>query len=1023
LKRSMFSSTCLWAVFVVCSLLTGQQKPGFPKGVVLDIPEPAASPTPRIAATGAISGHVSDGSGAFLQGVSVYAYLGTTSIAHGTTDADGYYTISSLPDGSYNVWFSGIDGYIWEFYNDRHSRASADAVVVEGGGIRSNIDAQLAVMPVDPYEPNDEQASAITLTPGTYDGLVIDTAGGTDEYDWFKVYVTEGQDLRISTLPVFCLSGMSEDIDLVLVSESGQQLAATVSDRGNETLYLADAAAGWYYFYVFIGRELYSLTVEAGELNVGEITGRLTNSLGSGVQNLWGWLHPADEDSWTKVPLAIQTDAAGDFRMAGPPGAYRIEFAVDARIEASDIYVIPEWYGHAVTFQDAEVVAIRAGQETSLGVIELADGGAVSGQVTNSLGNPVFFAWARAHSTNGRQLSYCPSDTGGNYTVGHIPIGDGTCRIAFTGGSGATEWYDNKASFGAADPVSVYPRQTTAGKNVQLATAGIVAGQVTDGSAGLRGIVVTAYDTIQSTVPLFTSATTDANGNYSLSRLPTMTARICFTPPNSSPYRAEFYDDKSTFAAANGVGVTAGQTTAGINAVLSLKPFLVTSPNGGESWATGSFHNVTWTSPIPPGHGVWVGYSTDNGLTWNPIATDTPDDGILPWQVPETLSSTCLVKVTDSVSPYSGDASDAVFVITAGAANDFLGTWDGQGVYYQNSANGLWTKLASPADLIVAGDLDGDFQDDLVGIWPGQGGVWVRYSSTGAWAKLSSTAAHIAVGDMNGDGRPDLLGTWDGQGVYYRNSVTGVWVKLASPATLITAGDLDIDGKDDLIGIWPTQGGVWAKYSKTGAWAKLGSTARDIAAGDMSGDGRDDLLATWDGQGVYYRDSSSGAWVKLATSADQVTCGDLDGLDGKSDLIGIWPGQGGVWVKYSCTGAWAKVSSTAKDIAAGAMRGISGGASLAGSAALPQPLGGPAESPEGRASFKDLSASGPGGWKSAAREETNLVPSERDLKTAPGPGDRGFIWIDQNNLVPFEQERPVPGKKEQAGERGAKRKK
>jgi Carboxypeptidase regulatory-like domain len=1022
-KRLVPSVFLTVTILTFCSLTTGQQKIGSPKRLDPDIPEPAATPLPRTAATGAISGHVTDMSGNPLQGVTVYAYQGSTNVAYSTTDGNGDYVLSGLPDSSYSVWFSQIAGYIWEFFNDRHSKASADAVFIEGGGTKSNIDAQLAVMPPNPYEPNDDQASAIALTPGTYENLVIDSVGGTDEFDWFKVYVAEGQDLRIATLPILSLSGTNDDIDLVLASESGQPQAVSVSDRGNEALYVADAAAGWYDFYVFVGRELYSLTVETGDLNVGVITGRVANSLGTGVQGLWSYLHPANSESYNDIPLALFTDAAGDFRMASPPGIYKIEFAVDARVEASDIYVIPEWYSHASTFQDAAVVAIRAGQATSLGDIELADGGAISGQVTNSLGNPVLFAWARAYSSVGRQLSYSPSDAGGNYTVGHIPVGEGTCRVVFSGGGGTPEWYDNQVSFGTADQVPISQRQTTSGRNVQFAAGGTVTGQVTDGSAGLPGVTVTAYDTIQSTVPLSTSATTDANGNYTLSRLPAMTARILFTPPRSSLYRAEFYNDKDIFAEATGVTVTAGQTTPGINASLSLKSFLVTSPNGGERWATGSFHNITWTSPVPSGHGVWVGYSTDSGASWTPIAPDTPDDGTLAWQVPEILSSNCLVKVTDSVSPYPGDMSDALFMLIAGAANDLVGTWDGQGVFYRNSANGFWAKLASPADLIVAGDLDGDYQDDLVGIWPGQGGVWVLYSSTGGWAKLSSTATHIAAGDMNGDGRTDLLGTWDGQGVYYRNSVTGAWVKMASPATLITAGDLDIDGKDDLIGIWPTQGGVWVKYSRTGAWAKLASTARDIAAGDMSGDGRDDLLATWDGQGVYYRDSANGAWVKMASPADQVTCGDLDGLDGKCDLVGIWPGQGGVWMKSSFNGAWSKVSSTAKDIATGAMRGISGGANLAGTPALSEPLGGFAAGPEGQAAFKDLSAEGPGGGKAAVLEETNLIPQERGLKRAsPGPGERGFIWVDQDNLVPFEQERPAPGKKERSGEKGAQKK-
>jgi hypothetical protein len=333
--------------------------------------------------------------------------------------------------------------------------------------------------------------------------------------------------------------------------------------------------------------------------------------------------------------------------------------------------------------------------------------------------------------------------------------------------------------------------------------------------------------------------------------------------------------------------------------------------------------------------------------------------------------------------------------------DDFLGTWDGQGVYYRNSDTGAWVKMASPATLITAGDLGGDGVDDLIGIWPSQGGVWVKSSTNGAWTKLSTTAEHIAAGDMNGDGRVDFLGTWDGQGVYYRNSNNGAWVKMASPATLITAGDLDGDGIDDLIGIWPTQGGVWVKYSKTGAWSKLSSTAKDIAAGDMNGDGRDDLLGTWDGQGVYYRKSIYGAWVKMATPADQVTCGDLD-ADGKADLIGIWPAQGGVWVKYSATGSWAILSSSAGDIAAGRMRAGTGGSMPA--QALFGPMGGYAQGPESLIQYQDTSSEGPEGLHFVYQTEELLIPQEHEsgMMKIPGPGEPGFRWVEERNLIPEE---------------------
>jgi hypothetical protein len=332
---------------------------------------------------------------------------------------------------------------------------------------------------------------------------------------------------------------------------------------------------------------------------------------------------------------------------------------------------------------------------------------------------------------------------------------------------------------------------------------------------------------------------------------------------------------------------------------------------------------------------------------------------------------------------------------------DLLATWDGQGVYYRNSDTGAWVKLASPATMLTCGDLDEDGIDDLIGLWPTQGGIWVKYSKTGAWARLSSTAVHIAAGDMNGDGREDLLGTWDGQGVYYRDSESGAWVKMASPASMITTGDLNGDGTDDLMGIWPSQGGVWVKYSQSGAWARLSSTALDIAAGDMNGDGRDDLLATWDGQGVYYRNSMNGAWVKMATPADQVTCGDLD-ADGQADLIGIWPTQGGVWVKYSATGSWAKLSSSARDIAAGKMRAGTGGSMPA--PALFGPMGGYAQGPESLIQYQDTSSEGPGGLHFVYQTEEQLIPQEHEseMMRIPGPGEPGFRCVEEKNLIPEE---------------------
>ncbi len=551
--------------------------------------------------------------------------------------------------------------------------------------------------------------------------------------------------------------------------------------------------------------------------------------------------------------------------------------------------------------------------------------------------------------------------------------------VSFTVGSGGTAW----SAFAYAIQF-VCPIVGTVSTTITQSGPGIIAGGTFSYSNGSTLAFTGAFGSL-----------TGASGTYTLTNYP-----VIHGLPGPPYVHTDYITYSGTWSA----------TFAG-----TVPTITVTAPNGGESWEAGSTQSVTWIQTGMTGTATIDLYK--GGVYQQTLATADIEAGAWSWAIAEDLAAGADYRVLIWQGGIS-DGSDADFEITEAPAakDDFVGTWDGQGVYYRNSDTAGWVRLASPATMIAAGDLDGDGIDDLIGLWPTQGGIWVKYSQSGAWSKLSSTAVHIAAGDMNGDGREDLLGTWDGQGVYYRDSISGAWVRLASPATLITAGDIDDDGTDDLIGIWPAQGGVWVKYSHNGSWARLSSTARDIAAGDMNGDGRDDLLATWDGQGVYYRNSANGAWVRMASQAEQVTCGDVD-ADGKDDLIGIWPTQGGVWIKYSHNDAWALLSSTARDISAGQMRsqGALGAAAedstavMAADASddeLPLPMGGRGEGPNAGLGQRDLSAEGPGGARFVFIEERDLVPNERSSVRAtriPGPGEPGFVAEDQKNLFPGEQ--------------------
>ena len=103
----------------------------------------------------------------------------------------------------------------------------------------------------------------------------------------------------------------------------------------------------------------------------------------------------------------------------------------------------------------------------------------------------------------------------------------------------------------------------------------------------------------------------------------------------------------------------------------STSSISVITPNGGESWQVGSSHNITWTSSGTSGN-VRIEYSTNNGSSWTNVIASTPDDGSYSWTIPNTPSTTCLIRVSDTDGSPS-DVSNSVFSITSGTCNKILG--------------------------------------------------------------------------------------------------------------------------------------------------------------------------------------------------------------------------------------------------------------------------------------------------------------------------------------------------------------
>ena len=166
------------------------------------------------------------------------------------------------------------------------------------------------------------------------------------------------------------------------------------------------------------------------------------------------------------------------------------------------------------------------------------------------------------YDLNGIWAAGAMTNQNGVYTVNGLPTG--SYKIFFSGVGYFSEWYNNKASQDAADPVSVTAPQITSGVDAVLEPSGSISGTVKNGQGvGIGNVNVQVFDTSG----YFASSTmSGSNGAYTVSSLATGSYKVRFNAP--SGYLSEWYNNKATYDAANLVAVTVPKTTSGINAVL-----------------------------------------------------------------------------------------------------------------------------------------------------------------------------------------------------------------------------------------------------------------------------------------------------------------------------------------------------------------------------------------------------------------------------------------------------------------------
>ncbi|MBN8702246.1 MAG: T9SS type A sorting domain-containing protein [Bacteroidetes bacterium] len=178
----------------------------------------------------------------------------------------------------------------------------------------------------------------------------------------------------------------------------------------------------------------------------------------------------------------------------------------------------------------------------------------------------------------------------------------------------------------------------------------------------------------------------------------------------------------------------------------------VTAPNGGENWYVGSVYPITWTSQFFTSQFVALEYSIDNGTTWLNIATSATNNGTYNWTLPNTPSTTALVRVSEFGIPSVNDISDAVFTIKLPTIT--VTTPNGGETWYNNTSKSItWTSAGLTTNTVkIEYSLDnGTTWNVVVNSTPNDGShSWTLGSSTSTQALVRiSEVANPNIKDVS----------------------------------------------------------------------------------------------------------------------------------------------------------------------------------------------------------------------------------------------------------------------------------
>ncbi|MBN2005887.1 MAG: carboxypeptidase regulatory-like domain-containing protein [Anaerolineae bacterium] len=482
---------------------------------------------------GRITGRVVDAeSGMGIANVSVNASCRNADYptVYANSDAQGYYTTTSMYTGVYRVRFQPPPPYYSAYYENSYNSDLFTPVVATAGITTTGIDGRLH---------QGYLITGVVSGPSSLSNVSIGAFYGAKGY---------------STAQTSAHSDGTYEIGPLMPGPYRVRFLPG-------SLY----AGEWYNdAYQYRNAQVVNITghtvpnINAHLETGGRITGTVTDADGAPLSGVDVWIHPAGEKA---ALISTATDSQG-YYVTGfglPSGAYQVEF------NAPSGY-LTQWYANAAGQNGAMPITVVA--EATVPNINAVLARYVSGVITGAVtaadtGLPLN-AWVYAYNDNGNSVGNTYAN-GGVYILEGLPPGAYRIRFSDVTFPYVGAYYHNQPGLQHAERITVTANMTVTHIDQALQRGGGITGTVT-GPGGIPGVAVYAYRVGEGDYAA-KSTYTGPDGEYSIDGLPAGGYKVRFTPP--SPFTRLWYAGADTDSAAEVVTITLNTVTPNINVTLS----------------------------------------------------------------------------------------------------------------------------------------------------------------------------------------------------------------------------------------------------------------------------------------------------------------------------------------------------------------------------------------------------------------------------------------------------------------------